>query len=379
MINFVLCFCLFLLQAQTYQSLSMSRVRTFKNTARLNHIFATKESPSIPKRILSGVQPTGSLHLGNYLGAIKQWVQFQDVYESYFCVVDLHAITIPQDPAKLKSETLSAAALYIALGINPERSKIFVQSHVSAHSELAWILNCITPMSWLERMIQYKEKSTKHENVGVGLFGYPVLMAADILLYQAELVPVGEDQKQHLELARDIARKFNSNYCKSNRPVFKEPDAFISNESARIMSLQDGRAKMSKSSENDNSRINLLDPPDVISKKIKRCKTDAFTGLEWDNPSRPECTNLLNIYQSVTGKTHGEILAEVSTMNWGSFKPLLAETVIEHLKPVQIRYQEIMKDTNYLQSVLNQGSEEASHQACKTLKQVKEAVGLYVA
>eukprot|EP01031_Cornospumella_fuschlensis_P035550 gene35550-43109_t len=212
-------------------------------------------------RILSGVQPTGALHLGNYLGAIKQWVDFQNDYESFFCVVDLHAITVPQDPKKLRQETLQAAATYIAAGIDPTRSKIFVQSHVPAHAELAWLFNCMTPMNWLERMIQYKEKALKQgENVGVGLFDYPVLMAADILLYQTDLVPVGEDQRQHLELTRDIARRFQDLYGKSTgKPILKEPTALIVKEGARIMSLQDGLAKMSKSSENDNSRINLLD------------------------------------------------------------------------------------------------------------------------
>jgi len=272
---------------------------------------ASTEPPRL-KRVLSGVQPTGALHLGNYLGAIRQWVQNQEAYDNYFCVVDLHAITVPHDPKKLRAETVQSAAMYVASGIDPSRSKIFVQSHVRAHAELCWLLNCVTPMNWLERMIQFKEKAKKQgENVGVGLFGYPVLMAADILLYQADLVPVGEDQRQHLELTRDICRRFNDQYCKKRRNTFREPEALIVKEGARVMSLQDGTSKMSKSAENDNSRINLLDPPDVISKKIKKCKTDLFTGLEWDNPERPECTNLLNMYQAVTGRTREDILAEV--------------------------------------------------------------------
>lgn len=270
------------------------------------------------KRVLSGVQPTGSLHLGNYLGAIRQWVANQDQFDNYFCVVDLHAITAPHDPKKLRTDTMNSAAMYLAAGIDPKKSRIFVQSHVRAHAELCWLLNCVTPMNWLERMIQFKEKAIKQgENVGVGLFGYPVLMAADILLYQADLVPVGEDQRQHLELTRDIARRFNDQFCKKGKKTFKEPAALIVKEGARVMSLLEGMCccivflfnsnsaynsaymyntgtnKMSKSAENDNSRINLLDPPDVVSKKIKRCKTDLFVGLEWDNPERPECTNLL--------------------------------------------------------------------------------------
>jgi tryptophanyl-tRNA synthetase len=340
---------------------------------------ASTEPPRL-KRVLSGVQPTGALHLGNYLGAIRQWVQNQDAYDNYFCVVDLHAITVPHDPKKLRAETVQSAAMYVASGIDPSRSKIFVQSHVRAHAELCWLLNCVTPMNWLERMIQFKEKAKKQgENVGVGLFGYPVLMAADILLYQADLVPVGEDQRQHLELTRDICRRFNDQYCKKRRNTFREPEALIVKEGARVMSLQDGTSKMSKSAENDNSRINLLDPPDVISKKIKKCKTDLFTGLEWDNPERPECTNLLNMYQAVTGRTREDILAEViarprasgrrcipfthlslsrslspskvSSMSWGAFKPVLADAVVAHIEPIQKRYNEVVADEVYLNKV----------------------------
>jgi tryptophanyl-tRNA synthetase len=274
------------------------------------------------KRVLSGVQPTGNLHLGNYLGAIDQWVSNQDLYDNYFCVVDLHAITVPHDPEQLRINTFKSAATYLAAGIDPVKSKIFIQSHVKAHSELTWLLNCVTPINWLERMIQFKEKaSSQGDSVGVGLFGYPVLMAADILLYQTDLVPVGEDQRQHLELARDICRRFNDLFCKSTssekdsssppRGVLKEPQALFATRGARVMSLTDGRAKMSKSAANDASRINLLDPPEEIAKKIKRCKTDPVVGLEWDNPDRPESANLLTIYQAVTGKTREEIDAEV--------------------------------------------------------------------
>jgi len=335
--------------------------------------------PEYKKRVLSGVQPTGTLHLGNYLGAIRQWVANQDEFENYFCVVDLHAITAPHDPKKLRDETLAAAAMYIAAGIDPKRSNIFVQSHVRAHTELAWLLNCITPMGWLERMIQYKEKAKKQgETAGVGLFDYPVLMAADILLYQADLVPVGEDQRQHLELTRDIARRFNDMFKKKKkRRALKPPEPLIVKGGARVMSLQDGTNKMSKSAESDATRINLLDTPAQIRKKIKTCKTDEAIGLEWDNPDRPEATNLLNILQAVTGREREDILEEVKDMNWGSFKPLLAEAIITHLEPIQQRYKEVMEDPGYLESVLKDGAAGAEAVAEETLKNVKDRMGFH--
>ena len=333
------------------------------------------------KRVLSGVQPTGSLHLGNYLGAIRQWVTYQDVYENYFFIVDLHAITVPHNPKQLEKDTLQAAAMYIACGLDPKKSKIFVQSHVSAHAELAWLLNCVTPMNWLERMIQYKEKAKKQgENVGVGLFDYPVLMAADILLYQADLVPVGEDQRQHLELTRDIARRFNDQFCKRSRRTFREPNALIVREGARVMSLQDGRSKMSKSAENDFSRINMLDSSETIAKKIKKCKTDSFSdcGLEWDNPERPEATNLLSIYQTVTGLSKEDVLRDVGGMKWGTFKPLLTEALVEGLMPIQKRYDEVIQDEAYLQQVLRDGADGAGQIAFQTLGWAKTAMGLHM-
>lgn len=327
-------------------------------------------------RILSGIQPTGSLHIGNYLGAVKQWVDLQHQHDSFFCVVDLHAVTQPHNPAKLGQETLQAAATYLAAGIDPKVSRIFVQSSVPAHAELAWLLNCITPISWLERMTQYKEKAAKNgANACMGLFDYPVLMAADILLYQTNLVPVGDDQLQHLELTRDIRRKFHDQFCSRQPTLFQEPRAMVVKEGARIMSLLDGRAKMSKSDPNDASRINLLDPPEVIQKKIKRCKTDALVGLEWDNPDRPEAANLLNLLQAVTGQSRAQIQATVSEMNWGTFKPLLADSVIAHLSPIQRRYAEIMQDRTYLESVLEEGRQAANGIATQTLKQVKTAMG----
>jgi len=338
--------------------------------------------PAVKKRVISGVQPTGNLHLGNYLGAIRQWVKNQDEYENYFFVVDLHAITMPHSPAELKKASYDIVALYLACGIDPTKSKIFIQSHVTQHAELCWLLNCVTPMGWMEKMIQYKEKAKKQgESVSVGLFDYPILMAADILLYQAQLVPVGEDQRQHLELSRDIARRFNDLYCKKKsmpakgRRVFRDPEALIVKEGARIMSLEDGTSKMSKSDPSEGSRINLSDSPDVIRKKIKRCKTDNFDGIEWDNPERPECTNLLNIFQACSGRSREDILEEVKDMRWGEFKPVLAEVVVEHLAPIQARYQELVDDKTYLHQVLREGAEGAEEVAAQTMQWTKNAMG----
>ena len=386
--------------------------------------------PKGPKirRILSGVQPTGSLHLGNYFGAIQQWVQFQNTHcpiidsdaanstttvENYFCVVDLHAITStqPQSPQELYRSSLMSVALYIAAGIDPQRSKIFIQSHVKAHTELAWLLQCMTPINWIERMIQYKEKAKKMQDnsVSTGLMTYPVLMAADILLYQATEVPVGEDQRQHLELTRDIVRRFHDIYCTGNTfkkrmksynlptyPVFTEPTAMIASTTAgtsRIMSLTDGTNKMSKSDSNDYSRINILDPPELIRDKIKRCKTDAEVGIEWDNPARPEATNLLNIYAAVQPhRSRDDIVNEVKEMTWGAFKPLLADAIIEHLLPIQTKYHEIMQsnekgktsnsmtveENEYLSQVLQDGAASANKIASQTLHRVKVAMGFVI-
>lgn len=328
------------------------------------------------QRVLSGVQPTGNLHLGNYLGAIRNWVEIQSQYENFFCVVDLHAITAPHNPATLASDTYTIAALYLACGIDSEYSNIFVQSHVSAHSELTWLLNCFTPINWLTDMIQFKEKAVRQgENVNTGLLDYPVLMAADILLYQADKVPVGEDQKQHLELTRDIAARFNHQFAKEKQPILKVPDPLIRKEGARVMSLTDGTKKMSKSDPAEGSRINLLDPPDVIQKKIKRCKTDPVKGLTFDDPERPECNNLLTLYMILSGKTKESVAAECQDMGWGQFKPLLTETVIESLKPIQDKYQAVMDDKGYLESVLRQGREKAEAIANETLSNVKTALG----
>ncbi len=328
------------------------------------------------KRVLSGVQPTGNLHLGNYLGAIRNWVEGQQEYENFFCVVDLHAITAPHNPATLATDTYTIAALYLACGIDLEYSTIFVQSHVPAHAELAWLLNCITPINWLEDMIQFKEKAIKQgENVNAGLLNYPVLMAADILLYDADKVPVGEDQKQHLELTRDLVIRVNHLFGKPEQPILKMPEPLIRTDGARVMSLTDGTRKMSKSDPSELSRINLLDSPEEITKKIKRCKTDPVMGLSFDNPERPEARNLLTLYHILSGKTKEEVINECEDMGWGKFKPLLTETTINALKPIQDKYKEIMNDRGYLESVLRQGKQQADAIANQTLNRVKAAFG----
>ncbi len=328
------------------------------------------------QRILSGVQPTGNLHLGNYLGAIRNWVEYQQNYENFFCVVDLHAITVPHNPRSLAQDTEAIAALYLACGIDLQYATIFVQSHVPAHSELAWLLNCITPLNWLERMIQFKEKAIKQgENVSVGLLDYPVLMAADILLYNADRVPVGEDQKQHLELTRDIVVRLNDQFGSPDNPVLKLPEPLIQKAGARVMSLTDGTRKMSKSDESELSRINLLDPPDVIQKKIKKCKTDPVKGLWFDDPDRPECHNLLTLYHLLSGRSKQAVASDCEAMGWGQFKPLLTETAIAALAPIQEKYHSIMADKGYLQSVLRQGNHRANEVANQTLERVRSALG----
>ena len=328
-------------------------------------------------RVLSGVQPTGALHLGNWLGAIRNWVELQESHDTFVCVVDLHAITVPHDPSRLAEDTRSTAALYLACGIDPKRCSVFVQSQVAAHSELCWLLNCVTPLNWLERMIQFKEKAVKQgDNVSVGLLDYPVLMAADILLYDADLVPVGEDQKQHLELARDIAQqRINARFGDNETPVLKVPKPLILKEGARVMSLTDGRNKMSKSDPNEGSRITLLDPPELITKKIKRAKTDPERGLEFGNPERPETDNLLGLYAILSGKGREQAASECAEMGWGQFKPLLAEATVNAIEPIQARYRELMSDPAELDQVLNTGRENAETVANATLERVRDALG----
>ncbi|KAJ8761474.1 hypothetical protein K2173_001607 [Erythroxylum novogranatense] len=345
----------------------------------------TSPSSSVKKRIVSGVQPTGSIHLGNYLGAIKNWIAFQDTYDTFFFIVDLHAITLPYDPQQLAKATRETAAIYLACGIDTSKASVFLQSNVRAHVELMWLLSSATPIGWLNRMIQFKEKSRKagDENVGVALLTYPVLMASDILLYQSDFVPVGEDQKQHLELTRELAERVN--YLYGGRkwkklggrggPIFKVPEPLIPPAGARVMSLTDGLSKMSKSSPSDQSRINLLDSKDMIANKIKRCKTDSFSCLEFDNPERPECNNLLSVYQLISGKTKEEVQLECQDMNWGTFKSILADALIDHLHPIQVRYGEIISDSAYLDKVLDEGANRASEVADTTLNNVYQAMG----
>lgn len=328
------------------------------------------------QRILSGVQPTGNLHLGNYLGAIRNWVEGQHQYDNYFCVVDLHAITVPHDPSTLAENSYKIAALYLACGIDLDSANIFIQSHISAHAELTWLLNCITPINWLQGMIQFKEKAVKQgENVGTGLLDYPVLMAADILLYDADKVPVGEDQKQHIELTRDLVIRINDQFGSEDKPVLKMPEPLIRTDGARVMSLTDGTKKMSKSDPSELSRINLLDDPDTIAKKIKKCKSDPVRGLEFDNPERPECHNLLGLYMLLSGQEKQAVATECADMGWGQFKPLLAETVVEALRPIQEKYYAVMDDPAYLESVLRDGREKAEETARSTLTRVKDAMG----
>ena len=328
-------------------------------------------------RVLSGVQPTGALHLGNWLGAIRNWVDLQDTHDTYVCVVDLHAITVPHDPSQLAADTRSTAALYLACGMDPKRCSIFIQSQVAAHSELCWLLNCVTPLNWLERMIQFKEKSVKQgDNVSVGLLDYPVLMAADILLYDADLVPVGEDQKQHLELARDIAQqRINARFGSKENPVLNVPKPLILKEGARVMSLTDGRSKMSKSDPNEGSRITLLDPPELITKKIKRAKTDPERGLEFGNPDRPETDNLLGLYAILSGQGRDSVATQCADMGWGQFKPLLAEAAVAALEPIQSRYKELIDHPEELDLVLEQGRQKAEAVANATLNRVRQALG----
>lgn len=322
------------------------------------------------KRIFSGAQPTGNLHLGNYLGALKNWVALQDEYESFFCIVNLHAITLPQNPEILRQKTLDLARIYLASGINPEKSTVFLQSDVSEHAELAWVLSCSTRMGELERMTQFKDKGKGNaERAGVGLFTYPVLMAADILLYQTHLVPVGQDQKQHLELSRDLAERFNRDFGET----FVVPEPYIPPVGARIQSLQDPSKKMSKSDENANGSIFLLDDADTILKKFKKAVTDSGTEITFDE-TRPAINNLLTIYRLMTGKTPEECEANFVGKGYGHFKTELAEAVIELLKPFQEKVRDYTDED--LKRILKSGAEKARSVARETLTDVYEKTGI---
>lgn len=322
------------------------------------------------KRIFSGVQPTGNVHLGNYLGALRNWVTLQTEYESFFCIVNLHAITSRQDPKLLAEKTRELARIYLAVGIDPGLSTIFIQSDVAEHAELTWILNCIARMSELERMTQYKDKARKQtENVSVGVFDYPVLMASDILLYQTDLVPVGEDQKQHLELTRDLAIRFNRDHGET----FRLPEPFIPKVGARIMSLSDPANKMSKSDDDVNGCVRLLDDADSIQRKFKRAVTDSGTDIKFD-ASRPAITNLLTIYQLLTGDSQEQVEAHFAGKGYAQLKQGLADATIAFLEPFQQRVQAI--DEQELTRILEQGADKARGIASETLAAVKEKMGL---
>ena len=331
---------------------------------------------NINKIVLSGVQPTGGLHIGNYLGAIKNFVSMQTEYDCFFCVVDLHAITIKQDPKLLKNNTYEVVATYLASGIDPVKSVIFNQSNVSSHSELAWIFNCITRMGWLNRMTQFKDKAGKDkENASSGLFIYPNLMAADILLYKATHVPVGDDQKQHLELTRDIAQKFNRDYeCDGFFPI---PEPIIDKNISRIMSLKNGEQKMSKSDPSDYSRISLTDSADQIEKKIKKAKT-ADTPMPDNNEDVSkllEVNNLLNIFSGFSEIDKSELIEKYKGQNFSNFKNNLAEVIIEHIKPISKEIDKLMSDKAYLNQIISSGAEKASEKANVTIKEVYDIVG----
>ena len=321
-------------------------------------------------RVLSGVQPSGHLHLGNYLGALKNWAEIQSDYESIFCIVDLHAITVYQSPQELERKIRETAALFIAAGIDPAQSSIIVQSSVSGHSELAWLLSCVTPLGWLNSMTQFKAKAEKQDTIGDGLLQYPVLMAADILLYQASIVPVGEDQSQHLELARDIAQRFNSLYGET----FVMPETRLPTVGARIMGLDDPTVKMSKSVTNANHAIALLDSPDQIRKKVSRATTDSQPAIDPKNMG-PGILNLLTIAQACDSSITAE---SVSGMRYGEFKKLVAVAVIARLEPIQQKYREVTSEPGYIDSVLNEGYNHVIPIARDTVHKAKKAMGLYV-
>jgi tryptophanyl-tRNA synthetase len=328
---------------------------------------------AVKKRVFSGIQPTGNIHLGNYLGALRNWVNSQAAYDNIFCIVDLHAITLPIDPVDLHTNTRKLAALYIASGLDTRYCKLFVQSHVREHAEMSWIMNCFTPMGWLNRMTQFKSKAAGNlESVDTGLYCYPVLMACDVLLYQTNYVPVGDDQRQHMELTRDLAQRFNAIY---KRPVFTIPEAQIREEGARIMSLTEPTKKMSKSDADPNSRINLLDDPKTIKKKINRATTDSLRLVAFD-PERPGITNLLTIYQVLTGESQQEIEAAFAGKGYGEFKAALIDRLVATLEPIQKRYYELMNDLPTLEGILKQGADDVRPLAAATLNQVKEVVGL---
>ncbi len=323
-------------------------------------------------RVLSGIQPTGSLHIGNYLGALKNWVRMQHDYECVFCIVDLHAITLYQEPAELRRKIEQTAAIFLAAGIDPKISSVVVQSTVAAHAELCWLLTCVTPIGWLERMTQFKDKSAKQESISDGLLQYPVLMAADILLYKANAVPVGDDQSQHLELTRDLAQRFNAQYG----DTFVMPETKLPSVGARIMGLDDPTKKMSKSETGSGHAIALLDEPSVIRKKIMRATTDSGTGVDFDNMGAG-VANLLAIHQSFTGWTDEQVRNHFAGLRYGDLKKTVAEAVVAGLEPIQRRYKEITADPAYLKGVLREAAERVAPVANDTVRLVKQRMGIY--
>lgn len=323
------------------------------------------------KFIFSGIQPSGQLTLGNYLGAIKNWVALQDEFDCYFCVVDLHAITVKQEPKDLRQRTLEVLAIYIAAGIVPEKNTLFIQSHVPAHSECAWLLTCNTYMGELSRMTQYKDKSQRYgDSIGAGLFTYPVLMAADILLYNTDLVPVGQDQKQHLEIARDIANRFNNTYS----PTFKIPDPYIPKVGAKVMSLQEPTKKMSKSDDNPNAYILIMDPPEVIRKKISRAVTDSLGVINYSD-EQPGVKNLLDLLIAINGSTAEELVEYYKDKGYADLKKDVADAIVNELEPIQNKVKDILKDKKALEDIYKLGAEKANYVSMKTLRKMQKKIG----
>ena len=334
-----------------------------------------EEKSTQKKVMLSGIKPSGDLTLGSYLGAIKNWAERAEQFDCYYFMADMHAITVRQDPALLRRRTLEQLAQYVACGLDPQKNVLFIQSHVPAHAELGWILNCYTMFGELSRMTQFKDKSAKNaDNINGGLFTYPALMAADILLYQPDYVPVGEDQKQHVELTRDVAQRFNNLYGET----FRMPEPFIPKVGARVMDLLDPHSKMSKSDEIGNGRVCLMDDPADIMRKFKRAVTDCDTErcVRYDPENKPGVANLMSIYASVTGRSFAEIEAEFEGKGYGAFKPAVGEAVVETLRPIREEAQRIMKDKGYLENLCREGAERASYIAEKTLRKVRKKVGL---
>ena len=323
------------------------------------------------KIVFSGVQPSGNISLGNYIGALRNWVDMQDIYNCLYCVVDMHAITVRQDPKKLREQTLSLLALYIACGLDPKKNIMYIQSHVPQHAELSWILNCYTMFGELSRMTQFKDKAAKHaDNVNAGLFDYPVLMAADILLYKTDLVPIGQDQKQHLELARNVAERFNGVHGNT----FTVPEPYIPKIGGRIMSLAEPEKKMSKSDENANAIVLLLDKPEAIMKKFKRAVTDSEAVVEY-REGKAGINNLMTIYSIATGKTMDEITNEFAGRGYGDFKTAVGESVVELLRPIREKTEELLKNPDYLESIYKENALRASSLAERTMEKVRKKVG----